>query len=299
MNSHRFSYKIYLQNILFYPKKFLIIQIYGITYISFKNECMMANQWDPRQYGKFEKERSQPFFDLLHLIQPMHHPRILDLGCGNGLLTKTLHEWLHASYTLGIDSSKEMLAHANSLHTSSLIFEQKEIQNFTAPKQFDLVISNAALHWVPDHQILFKKLLPLLAPGGQIAIQMPANQNSMTHQIASELAQEEPFKHSDHPPGPDYQILSLEDYGYLLEKLGFESQNIRLQLYTHFFESTASVVEWMKGSLLSFYKGYLSPPLYDAFLNEYRKRLIERLGWSEPFFFMIKRILIWAQLPHH
>lgn len=257
----------------------------------------MAHQWDPGQYEKFERERHQPFFDLMHLIQPLHHPKIVDLGCGDGRLTKILHEKLNASYTLGIDSSKEMLAKAHFFQIANLNFEERSIQTLNFDHTFDLVISNAAFQWVPDHPTSMQRLEGLLSPGGQLAIQMPANQDFLTHVIAAELASEEPFRQAVYPFYPLHHLLSMEDYAQLFEKMGFENQVIRLQLYTHFLESTASVVEWMRGSLLTYYKSYLSPDLYEKFLKEYQKRLIERLGWSEPFFFPLKRLFLWGQLP--
>jgi trans-aconitate 2-methyltransferase len=259
----------------------------------------VVQQWDPKQYEKFEKERHQPFYDLLHLIHPMPHPKIVDLGCGNGTLTKIVHEHFHASYTLGIDTSKEMLARAQHLQTDHLVFKEQDIRTFTAPEPFNLVISNAAIQWIPDHPTLLKKLTHLLAPGGQLAIQIPANQNYATHVVAAELAKEEPFKRifKQQPTGYVQNLLSMEEYSQLLEKLGFESQVVRLQLYAHFLESTASVIEWVKGSLLTYYKSLLGPDLYAEFFKEYQKRLIERLGWSEPFFFPMKRLFLWGELP--
>jgi trans-aconitate 2-methyltransferase len=258
----------------------------------------MAHQWNPQQYDKFERERSQPFFDLLHLIHPMHRPRIIDLGCGNGTLTKILHDQFHASYTLGIDSSKDMLEKALRMQTDTLIFKEQDIQKLTLATPFNLIISNAALQWIPDHPTLLTRLTERLAPGGQLAIQMPANQQYHTQVIAAELAAEEPFKHAfTQQTDSLHHLLSMEEYAQLLEQLGFESQVVRLQLYAHFLESTASVVEWMKGSLLTYYKSYLEPDLYTQFLKEYQKRLIAYLGWSEPFFFPMKRLFIWGQLP--
>ena len=171
---------------------------------------VMTHQWNPKQYEKFEKERNQPFFDLIQLIHPMHHPRIIDLGCGNGSLTRILHDKFHASYILGIDTSKDMLAQAHSMQTPHLIFKEQDIRTLTSTAPFNLVISNAAIQWIPDHPVLLKRLTDLLAPGGQLAIQMPANQNYPTHLIAAELASEEPFKQAfKQETDPLHHLLSL------------------------------------------------------------------------------------------
>jgi trans-aconitate 2-methyltransferase len=259
---------------------------------------MTAHHWDPQQYEKFEIERTQPFLDLLLLIQPLEHPRIVDLGCGNGTLTKLAHDHFHASYTLGIDQSKEMLAKAHSLQNDHLVFKEQDIRTFHFKEPFNLVISNAALQWIPDHRVLLNQITKLIAPGGQLAIQIAANENYATHEIAAELADEAPFaealtQNGSHMP----HLLNMEEYAQLLDQLGYESQVVRLQLYAHFLESTASVIEWVKGSLLTYYKSHLGPQLYEIFFKEYQKRLIDRLGWSEPFFYPVKRLFLWGQLP--
>lgn len=260
----------------------------------------MTHHWNPEQYRKFEKEREQPFFDLLTLLHPMPlSSRIVDLGCGSGKLTQILHEQYQASYTLGIDTSPDMLAQAHSLQAPHLVFQQQDIRDFTSQKPFDLVISNAALQWVPHHNELFAHFVQLLAPAGQLAIQMPTNQDYPTHILARELAEEDPFKQALPSIMPTHHVLSMEAYAQLLHQLGFENQMIRLQLYPHFLESTASLVEWIKGSLLTYYQTHLGSTLYPQFLQEYQKRLIQRMGWSEPFFFPMKRLFIWAQLPQH
>jgi trans-aconitate 2-methyltransferase len=53
---------------------------------------MTSSAWSPTQYGKFAAERTQPFLDLLALVQPIPGGRAVDLGCGTGELTRLLHE---------------------------------------------------------------------------------------------------------------------------------------------------------------------------------------------------------------
>lgn len=255
--------------------------------------------WDPKQYQKFARERTEPFYDLVQLIRPLTRPRILDIGSGDGILTKYLHEELKAGFTLGIDSSPEMLQKARLAETSSLTFKQQNIASFGCSDPFNLIVSNAALQWVPDHPAIFKQLTELLATGGQIAVQMPANQQYPTHTIARDLASENPYRPFFEEVYPTKHVLEPEEYARLLDRMGFENQIIRIQLYSHYLESTATVLEWVKGSLLTYYQSRLEPALYDRFLKEYRTRLFEKLGWSEPFFFLMKRLFIWAQLPTH
>jgi trans-aconitate 2-methyltransferase len=244
--------------------------------------------WDVNQYERFKNERAQPFRDLAALIEPRPNMRIIDLGCGTGELTRELHEQLSASETLGIDSSESMLAKASP--SSTLHFQLGDISSFTTDQPFDLVFSNAALHWIPDHERLFTKLITLLAPEGQLAIQMPANHDHASHRLAAEVA-------TSFGIAPrTVNILPPESYAALLHRLGFLRQHVRLQVYGHVLPSTADVVEWTKGSTLTPYREALSADRYEEFLTEYTERLVNTLGDSRPYFYTFKRVLLWGAM---
>src|SRR5215469_7835415 len=85
--------------------------------------------WNPEQYERFRSERQQPFDDLMMLCHPVPGGRIVDLGCGTGDLTKTLHEEMEATETTGIDSSTSMLERAQTTHANvpGLFFERADI----------------------------------------------------------------------------------------------------------------------------------------------------------------------------
>src|SRR6266542_2258757 len=142
--------------------------------------------WNPERYGKFRSERSAPFLDLLALVERGDAPRIVDLGCGAGELTRLAHETLAARETVGLDSSAAMLEKAAAHAGGGLSFRQEDIGAFAEPG-FDVILSNAALHWVPDHGALLTRLARLLARGGQLAIQVPANEAHPSHAIARDL----------------------------------------------------------------------------------------------------------------
>jgi trans-aconitate 2-methyltransferase len=242
--------------------------------------------WDVDQYERFKNERAQPFRDLAALIEPRPNLRIIDLGCGTGELTRELHEQLSASETLGIDSSESMLQKAAP--SGTLHFQLGDIASFTTDHPFELVFSNAALHWIPDHERLFTKLMTLLAPQGQLAIQMPANHDHPSHRLAAEVAT------SFGIDPRTVNILSPESYAALLYRLGFARQHVRLQVYGHVLPSTADVVEWTKGSTLTPYREALPPDRYADFLTEYTSRLVATLGDQRPYFYTFKRVLFWG-----
>lgn len=244
--------------------------------------------WNPAQYERFRNERRQPFVDLLALIERRTDMRVLDLGCGTGELTRDLHEELGARETLGMDSSAEMLRKSDSLRSGSLAFTRGEIETFHPDGAWDLVFSNAALHWVADHERVLARLAGFLSSEGQIAIQMPANDEHASHLTAAAVARRFGIEPRHDP------VLAPERYAILLHELDFERQIVRVQIYGHELAAARDVVEWVKGSLLTEYEKRLSASDYMRFLQEYERDLIEEIGESRPYFYTYKRIFIWA-----
>jgi trans-aconitate 2-methyltransferase len=263
----------------------------------------VSDAWDPGQYHRFATERRQPFEDLLTLIAPIPGGRALDLGCGTGELTVELHRHLEAASTLGIDSSTAMLDRAASLASDGVRFEYADLATFVAPAPLDVVAANAALQWVPGHEKLLVRLGSMLSPGGQLAVQVPANHDHPSHRIAAAVAHEEPFLEAleGSPPGDPVaaNVLTPELYAEVMHRAGFAEQHVRLQVYGHVLDSVDGVVEWTKGTSLTRFKRRLPEDLYARFLDRYRNRLREALGDAQPYFYAFKRILLWGRMPAH
>jgi trans-aconitate 2-methyltransferase len=256
-----------------------------------------GDTWDPAQYERFERERSAPFFDLLALVEPCPGGRVVDLGCGTGELTRSLHERTGAATTLGIDSSAAMLERSAAYLAEGLTFELGDIADWEPSDPFDVVFANASLHWIDDHEALFARLTSALASGGQLAVQVPANHDHPSHLVAEQVAAEDPFGEAlggyvRHAP-----VLAPERYAELLHRLGYEPQHVRLQVYLHVLPEPEAVVDWVKGTLLTDYKRRLTEETYDEFLDRYRALLVSELPDERPYPFAFKRILLWGRLP--
>lgn len=246
----------------------------------------MPDCWNPEQYHKFKNERSRPFYDLLNLVEKKPDMQVIDLGCGTGELTKVLHEELGAIHTLGIDASQAMLAHAPK--ASGLQFELKKIEDFIANRKFDLVFSNAALQWLPEHQKLIPKLVKLLKSDGQIAIQIPCSFELPTHTIASKVASK--YLAETRP----LYALSMEEYSKIFYETGLKKQIVQAKIYPLLLDSAISAYEWVKGTLLTYYQKHLTDKLFDQFTQEYRAELQNQLG-KGPIFLPFKRLLFWGK----
>jgi trans-aconitate 2-methyltransferase len=260
---------------------------------------VMTDTWDPAQYDKFQREREQPFFDLLALVRPAPHMRVVDLGCGSGVLTRALHEQLAARETVGIDRSERMLATTlDRPQPPGLRFEVGTIESLvTQPSssKWDLIFSNAALHWVENHDRLIAQLAAALEPGGQLAFQVPAQHDALTHTLAEELAAREPFASAFGGWRRSQPVLTPDTYARVLYRCGFTDPKVQLIVYPHVLASREDVVEWVKGTMLTEYRRRLPEPIYDRFVEQYRERLLAQLDEVRPFFYPFKRILCWGQ----
>jgi trans-aconitate 2-methyltransferase len=257
--------------------------------------------WNPAQYKRFRSERRQPFDDLLHLCQPVTGGEIVDLGCGTGDLTAELHEALGAATTTGVDSSESMLAQAHDHHgaVDGLSFVPGDITTWTG-EGLDMVFANASFQWVDDHLSLLARMRTALAPGGQLAFQVPSNYRHPSHILAREVANDSPFIEAFGGKVPEDRgrfVLAPELYADLLYELGASEQVVRLQVYGHELASTEDVVQWVMGTLLTPYRSRLDEAMFDEFIDCYRDRLIEELGEREPYFYGFRRILCWAVFP--
>ncbi len=250
--------------------------------------------WNPERYGKFRAERSVPFRDLLALLEPASAPRVVDLGCGTGELTREAHERLGARETLGVDSSAAMLAKAAAHAGAGVAFRQGDIAAF-AGETFDVVLSNAALHWVPDHEALLPRVAALVAPGGQLAVQVPANDRHPSHAAAAEVAREPEFSAPLRGFVRSSPVLEPEAYAHALFRIGFARQRVRLETYAHPLAARDDVVEWVRGTYLTDYEKRLGGPTWERFLARYRERLMAALPDERPFLYTYRRLFLWAR----
>jgi trans-aconitate 2-methyltransferase len=255
----------------------------------------MADAWDPVQYARFAREREQPFFDLLSKVARRGGGRAVDLGCGTGKLTRSLHEHVGAAQTIGVELSPRMLALSGPYEGRGVSFVEADLGLWVPPGPLDLVFSNAAIHWVPDHAALLSRLAGFLAPGGQLAIQLPNNEAHPAHAVALALSGEAPFAAGTGGSPTRAQVLPLEEYALLLHRCGLAVEEVSARVYLHVLPSRDEVVEWVRGTTLTPLQARLAPDVYREFLERYRERLFALLPDERPFAYPFRRVFLVAR----
>lgn len=230
--------------------------------------------WDSKQYTKFEKERTQPSIDLIRRISITPHS-ILDIGCGPGNSTNQLAGYFPGADILGIDSSDNMLERAERTYPELSFRKCTVPDGLDTLGSYDLIFSNACLHWIPDHERLLPGLMNKLAPGGMLAVQMPLTQEAAFYHILNGLVSSGRWEklgaiHNFHnlTPNATYDVLA---------KCSSETEMWET-VYYHVVPSHSAVIDWYRGSGLKPYLDALSEAERPEFLDE----LLEQIKGSIP-----------------
>lgn len=227
--------------------------------------------WDPQQYLRFAGPRLRPALDLIGRI-PLEHPRsVADLGCGTGNVTRILQQRWPAAATTGIDGSPQMLAEARRAG-GDIAWEQVDVAAWNPAAEFDLIFSNAALHWLDDHPSLFARLARTVAAGGVLAVQMPRNFAAPSHTLMHELASSPPWHDALAALLRPVPVLAPEAYYGLLAPI-VRSLDIWETEYLQVLEGENPVAEWTKGTWLAPLLAALAPEARAEFEAEYRSRV--------------------------
>ncbi len=221
--------------------------------------------------------------------------RAIDLGCGTGELTAVLHRFLGpGAEVVGIDASRRMLEGARRLERPGLRFELGDLATDVDFGAWDLVFSNAALHWIDDHPAFFERLVAALRPGAQLAVQMPRNDDHPSHALVREVASTPAWRERLHGFVRRSPVLPAEAYARILKQGGFVRPKVLERVYLHPLASVDEVIEWTKGSTLTPYLARLSGQDAAAFVEAYRSRLHGVLGTPRPYLYTFRRLFLWG-----
>jgi len=234
---------------------------------------MDKNSWNTEIYSKFLTLRTRPAQDLLAGIPDTLTPKLVyDLGCGPGNSTIILQNRWPLAKVIGVDSSAEML-HSAQLTYPALEFSQGTIEDFSVTDKPDCLFANASLHWLKQHDELIPRLFGLLNTNGVLAIQIPNNFHSATHQVILTVLRAHPkwqtlSQHLIYGP-LEHPLFSAESYYSILSKLNAAS--IRLWETTYFQEMPhyQAILDWVSGTVLRPILSNMDPDNRLQFSNEY------------------------------
>jgi len=218
--------------------------------------------WDPAQYLKFADHRLRPAVDLLNRIDVANPAEVYDLGAGAGNVTRLLKERWPNARIIGVDESDDMLAKA-ATGAPEIAWQRADLATWSPAHPADVIYSNAALHWLSDHDRRFPALFSALAPGGVLAVQMPRNFSAPSHTAIAEAVRSGPWRSKLEPLLRSAPVAEPAFYFDLLAR-GVAALDIWETEYLQVLEGDHPVKEWTKGTWLR--------PLLDALDEPERSR---------------------------
>lgn len=225
--------------------------------------------WNPQQYLKFSGHRLRPAADLLMRIPDFEVRNVADLGAGAG--NRLIKERWPGAIVVGVEGSAEMVA-AGKKAAPEVEWLHQDLGSWQPAHTYDVIYSNAALHWLPDHERLFPSLMGKVEPGGILAVQMPRNFDAPSHLLIAETALNGPWRsrveHLVTPP-------PVRKPGFYHSLLAPQSENIDIweTEYLQVLEGENPVKEWTKGTWLTRYLDVLEGQEKAAFEAAYGERV--------------------------
>jgi trans-aconitate 2-methyltransferase len=224
--------------------------------------------WSAAQYVRFEEERTRPVRDLVQRIPLARITTAADIGCGPGNSTEVLHERYPGARIVGLDSSPDMIVAARR-RLPDIAFEVMDIRDWRPKEPLDVILANAVLQWVSNHEALFPTLIAELGPGGALAVQMPDNLDEPSHRLMGEVASDGPWaaklkdaataRAERHPAGWYFQLLRPHA----------SHVDVWRTTYFHPLAGAHAIVEWLKGTGLRPFLDPLDEAERAAFLARY------------------------------
>jgi trans-aconitate 2-methyltransferase len=252
--------------------------------------------WDPDVYLAFAGQRARPFYDLLSRVGAEQPRRVVDLGCGAGNLTLQLSRRWPEAVIEALDDSTEMVAAAKERGVNATV---GDVRSWQPQRDTDVVMSNAVLHWVPEHAELLVRWAGQLAGGTWLAIQMPGNFETPSHAAVRAVARREPFANilRDVPFRVGAVVQPPTYYADLLIRAGC-AVDAWETTYLHQLTGEHPVLDWITGTSLRPVRERLS----DEDWQRFRRELIPLLADAylpRPdgvTFFPFRRVFVVAQI---
>lgn len=206
----------------------------------------MAFEFDGEKYAKAARPQREWGGDLIGGLSLRGDEAVLDLGCGDGALTQRLARLVPNGRALGVDASEGMIRAAEKRAGGNLSFVRMDILDIGFREQFDLIFSNAALHWVKAHDRVLRRAREALLPGGRLAWEFGCEGNcaNLIATVRAQMARPEFRPRFEGFEWPWY-MPAPADYARLAAENGFPEAEISEQNRDRRFASAEEMIRWI------------------------------------------------------
>ncbi|MBN2288606.1 MAG: methyltransferase domain-containing protein [Candidatus Glassbacteria bacterium] len=234
----------------------------------------MTFEFDGEKYQRSSSHQKEWGNKIIAGLDLKGDERILDLGCGDGALTGRLAWLVSGGSVLGIDASQGMIDTAGKLRKDNLEFRKMDISLIAFEEEFDLVFSNAALHWIKDHPALLSKVCRSLKPGGTVRFNFAAAGNCANFfRVVKQAMGLGPYKSSFADFEWPWYMPGVAEYRKTVKRFPFRETRVWGENADRYFPDAGAMIAWVdQPSLVPFLK-YLDGEKKDRF----RATVVERM----------------------
>ena len=237
--------------------------------------------WNAQDYAKNSANQYQWARELIPKLKLNGDEALLDIGCGDGKITAELARCLPEGWAVGVDSSEKMIQLAQTSFPnkdySNLTFQVMDARKLSFESQFDIVFSNAALHWIVDQKAVLEGVHRGLKPGGRLLFQMAGKGNAKDIlNIIQELADMEPWTKYFYKMAFPYGFYDTEEYRAFLQQAGLEAERVELFPKDMKFDGVEGLSGWVRTTWLPFtdrlpaeFKAKFVQEIVDRYLKEH------------------------------
>lgn len=259
---------------------------------------MAKYEFDGEKYLKASKHQKEWGEKLVNEINFKEDDIVLDLGCGDGFLTRMIKDIVKNGYVLGIDASEGMISKAKEYQTENLEFIQLDINDINFEDKFTVIISNATLHWVKDHNKLLRNCYRALKKGGILRFNFAGEGNclNLIGVVKKQIQKKEYISYFKNFEWPWY-MPEKKDYEKTIDLGLFSEFKIWEEKADRYFKDEEEMIKWIEQpSLVPFLKYITIRELKEKFTNEVESEMIRRTKLDNGRFFEpFRRINVYAR----